>query len=135
MINYNQIELKFRELFGTALEGCELLEKGDIRGFGKQMYGSHEGLSHLYEVSCPELDFLVSFTRDKDYVAGARMMGGGFGGCTINFVDKAQAANFIKEAAQTYHQAFCLELKTYEVAISAGTGSVERVKKTLCVLS
>lgn len=103
------------------LSGCKLLEQGDIRGFGKKMYGSHEGLSVQYEVSCPELDFLVDYTKDMPYVVGARMMGGGFGGCTINLVAIEEKDTFISELTKAYRQQFGIELKTYEVAISDGT--------------
>lgn len=103
------------------LTGCELLAAGDIEGFGQKMYGSHQGLSQQYEVSCPELDFLVDFTKDKPFVVGARMMGGGFGGCTINLVAKENKEAFIKEAAQAYKQQFGIDLRAYEVAISQGT--------------
>ena len=106
------------------LSGCELLAAGDIEGFGQKMYGSHQGLSQQYEVSCPELDFLVGFTKDKPFVVGARMMGGGFGGCTINLVAKENKEAFIREAAQAYKQQFGIDLKAYEVAISQGTGKV-----------
>ena len=68
------------------LDGVDALEAGDIAQFGQLMYGSHEGLSHWYEVSCPELDILVDIARQQTGVLGARMMGGGFGGCTINLV-------------------------------------------------
>lgn len=103
------------------LSGCKLLEQGDIRGFGEKMYGSHEGLSVQYEVSCPELDFLVDYTKDMPYVVGARMMGGGFGGCTINLVAIEEKDTFISELTKGYRQQFGIELKTYEVAISDGT--------------
>ena len=68
------------------LEACAALEKGDYVTFGQKMNGSHEGLSKWYEVSCEELDFLAEIGHRTDGVLGARMMGGGFGGCTINLV-------------------------------------------------
>ncbi|GAB4030307.1 galactokinase [Spirosoma jeollabukense] len=68
------------------LDGVAALEVGDVAQFGQLMYGSHEGLSHWYEVSCLELDILVDIARQQTGVLGARMMGGGFGGCTINLV-------------------------------------------------
>lgn len=68
------------------LDGVAALEADDLETFGQLMYGSHEGLSHWYEVSCPELDTLVDIARQQPGVLGARMMGGGFGGCTINLV-------------------------------------------------
>ncbi|QDH78086.1 galactokinase [Echinicola soli] len=103
------------------LRGCELLEKGDIKGFGQQMYGSHDGLSEMYEVSCKELDFLADFAKSREDVAGARMMGGGFGGCTINLVAKASKETFEKEVAAAYKEAFDKSLKIYEVDVTDGT--------------
>lgn len=103
------------------LEGCNLLKQGDIEGFGALMYASHAGLSSMYEVSCEELDFLVSFTMDKNFVAGARMMGGGFGGCTINLVKTDQAETFMENISQAYEGKFGVPLKSYKVTISEGT--------------
>src|SRR5690606_10618043 len=67
---------------------CDALERGDIKALGKQMFETHDALQHEYEVSCPELDFLVQEVKGLEEVLGARMMGGGFGGCTINIVQK-----------------------------------------------
>ncbi len=112
------------------LSGCALLEEGDIAGFGKKMYGSHDGLSENYEVSCKELDFLVDYTRDKEYVVGARMMGGGFGGCTINLVAIDQKDTFIAGIREAYKEKFNIDMKTYEVAVKDGTGRVEVANAT-----
>ncbi|MFD2933502.1 galactokinase [Spirosoma flavum] len=76
------------------LDGVSALEVDDIITFGQLMYGSHEGLSHWYEVSCPELDILVEIARQQPGVLGARMMGGGFGGCTINLVREEALGDF-----------------------------------------
>lgn len=103
------------------LSGCALLESGDICGFGQKMYSSHDGLRNQYEVSCKELDFLVDFTRDKPYVVGSRMMGGGFGGCTINLVKREDKEVFIDHIRKAYKDKFDISLKTYEVAITDGT--------------
>jgi galactokinase len=103
------------------LSGCSLLEKGDIAGFGAKMYGSHEGLSMQYEVSCPELDFLVDFTKDKEYVIGSRMMGGGFGGCTINLVAADKKEELIENISSAYKSKFGRELQPYEVLITDGS--------------
>jgi galactokinase len=97
------------------------LENGDLRAFGKKMYETHEGLSKLYEVSCKELDFLVEEARKWDAVLGARMMGGGFGGCTINIVKKDTAAQFTEHLAKSYREAFSIDLATYPVKIKEGT--------------
>lgn len=84
------------------LDGVEALEANDIAAFGQLMYGSHEGLSHWYEVSCPELDILVDIARQQPGVLGARMMGGGFGGCTINLVQEDVLDDFRKLITKQY---------------------------------
>lgn len=104
------------------LSACELLEKGDITGFGKKMYASHDGLSGKYEVSCRELDFLVDFTRENPFVVGSRMMGGGFGGCTLNLLEVEKKEVFKETISKAYKEQFSLALKTYEVVITGGTG-------------
>ena len=71
-----------------TLNGAELLKESNFQEFGKLMYDSHNGLKNLYEVSCAELDFIVDYTKKLKYVVGSRMMGGGFGGCTINLIEK-----------------------------------------------
>ncbi len=106
------------------LSGCELLEAGNIPGFGEKMYGSHRGLSSLYEVSCPELDFLVDFTKDLEYVVGSRMMGGGFGGCTINLVETVRKDEFIEAVLKVYFEEFSIQAEIYEVSIIDGTKSL-----------
>src|SRR5690554_2081601 len=99
-----------------------MLETGDLEGFGTLMYGSHDGLSSKYEVSCPELDFLVDFTRERSEVLGARMMGGGFGGCTINLVRKDIKAEFEEAVTVAYESKFGRLPQIYEVNIVNGTG-------------
>jgi galactokinase len=107
------------------LDGCEDLLRFDLASFGKKMFATHDGLSKLYEVSCPEADALVTMVRDHTQVAGARMMGGGFGGCTINIVKKGYEAELINEVAAKYMKSFNRELKTYAVSIDDGTSLVE----------
>ncbi|GAB3549189.1 galactokinase [Spirosoma fluminis] len=84
------------------LEGVAALESGDVTAFGQLMYGSHEGLSHWYEVSCSELDILVDIARQQPGVLGARMMGGGFGGCTINLIREDALAHFTDLITKEY---------------------------------
>lgn len=105
-----------------VLKGCQDLSEGDLVAFGKKMYASHEGLSKKYAVSCDELDFLVGLTQDKESVLGARMMGGGFGGCTINLVKVDAIAKFEAEMKAAYQERFNVALVTYQVAIEDGTG-------------
>lgn len=103
------------------LAATEDLERGDIAAFGGRLYGSHEGLSKKYEVSCPELDFLVDQVRDRDGVIGARMMGGGFGGCTINLVREEAIDGLITWLTPIYRKAMGKELKAYMGQIENGT--------------
>lgn len=97
------------------------LDAGNLEAFGKKMYETHEGLSRLYEVSCKELDFLVDEAKKFKTVLGARMMGGGFGGCTINIVKKDAADEFISHLTSAYRNAFSIEMPSYKVMIRDGT--------------
>jgi galactokinase len=103
------------------LEGTKDLEKGDVAAFGKKMFATHDGLSNLYEVSCPELDILVDAVRNNSAVLGARMMGGGFGGCTINLVKTDKATELILELAKLYNEKAGKEMKAWKVNIEEGT--------------
>ena len=105
-------------------QACELLLIGDLEGFGEKMYATHDGLQYEYEVSCPELDFLVAQTRSNPDVAGARMMGGGFGGCTINLVRRAGADAFETAMKAAYHNEFSIDLPCYRVTITQGTSEL-----------
>lgn len=105
---------------------CKALENGDVATFGQKMYETHEGLSKDYEVSCPELDFLVEQSQNFETVVGARMMGGGFGGCTINLVKVDAVDKFIEKISFAYNQAFNIELQTYKVKISNGVEEIEK---------
>lgn len=88
------------------LAACDDLENNDMISFGKKMYQTHQGLSRLYEVSCNELDFLVDIVKDNTDVPGARMMGGGFGGCTINIVKDSAANKVISLVSESYENKF-----------------------------
>lgn len=107
-----------------VLDASNLLELNDIKGFGEKMYASHEGLSTLYEVSCPELDFLVDFTKPLSYVLGSRMMGGGFGGCTINLVENGQTEILQESISAAFSKKFNASPKFYLVTLEDGTGSL-----------
>jgi galactokinase len=103
---------------------CDLLNQGNLEAFGKKMYETHDGLQHEYEVSCPELDFLVDETRSNAHVIGARMMGGGFGGCTINLVRISSVNEFEENMIRAYKARFGIELPCYRVSITNGTEEV-----------
>jgi len=98
------------------------LENNNLKSFGARMFQTHDGLSRLYEVSCPELDFLVDEVKGIPAVIGARMMGGGFGGCTINLVEKSQVNAVIQQLKASYQKAFSIRLETYTVNVQEGTG-------------
>ncbi|MBP5381801.1 MAG: galactokinase [Bacteroidales bacterium] len=102
-----------------VLDVCDALERGDYETVGEMMYQTHFGLSRLYEVSCPELDFLARLARKME-VTGARVMGGGFGGCTINLVKDDLYESFVAAASEQYKETFGHELKVYDVVISDG---------------
>ena len=106
---------------GRVLDGVALLEKGDTAGFGQLMYLSHEGLSREYEVSCRELDVLADIARHHPGVLGARMMGGGFGGCTINLVHEADLPDFSRVITEEYRVQTGLETLLYICRIEDGT--------------
>ena len=97
------------------------LAKGDMQAFGKKMFETHEGLSKLYEVSCPELDFLVNELAHNENVLGARMMGGGFGGCTINIIKKTAVEEITQALTTKYDQVMHKELSHYITSIEDGT--------------
>jgi galactokinase len=98
------------------------LRNGSLQAFGEKMFQTHEGLSRLYEVSCKELDFLVSEAKKFQGVVGSRMMGGGFGGCTINLVKNAVADAFIAHLAGEYKREFGIDMEAYQVKVVDGAG-------------
>jgi len=107
-------------------DGCDDLKRDDFESFGKRMFETHHGLQHLYEVSCHELDILVDLVRDNDAVLGARMMGGGFGGCTINLVKASEVDRVVKEVSEAYTQKTHKKTQAYIANISAGTARLNR---------
>lgn len=106
------------------LTACEDLERGDMKAFGEKMFQTHHGLSKLYEVSCPELDFLVSQVRGNDAVLGARMMGGGFGGCTINLVKEEAVERLIADMSARYLDHTGKLMPAYVIQIGNGTSII-----------
>ncbi len=106
------------------LKACEDLQRGDIHAMGKKMFETHDGLSKMYEVSCEELDYLVDFVRKNDSVIGARMMGGGFGGCTINLVKEQTVEGLIQEVSAKYLEHNGRKISAYVVSISDGTHTI-----------
>lgn len=106
------------------LSACEALQRGDLKTLGQKMYGSHDGLSKEYEVSSKELDFLVDAVRGNKDVLGARMMGGGFGGCTINIVKEEAIDGLVQALQPKYKEAMNLDLAAYVAVIEDGSSQV-----------
>jgi galactokinase len=121
---YNCCKYVIEEIARTK-KAVQLLAENDLKAFGKLMYATHEGLSKLYEVSCPELDFLVAYAAATNYVVGSRLMGGGFGGCSINIVPKETAASFIEAVSTAYFQQFAIQPEAYILEISNGVERLE----------
>ena len=107
-----------------VLDVCDALERGDYVTVGDRMFGTHYGMSKEYEVSCDELDFLNDIAR-RCGVTGSRVMGGGFGGCTINIVKEELYDDFISTARNEFLNKFGHQPKTYDVVISDGARRLE----------
>ncbi|MBN2522745.1 MAG: galactokinase [Bacteroidales bacterium] len=105
-------------------KACKALLKNDFSTFGKLMYETHAGLSKEYMVSCIELDTLVDIAKKSPDISGARMMGGGFGGCTINLVKKGKAEKFISLVNEEYKKTIGSTIQIYRVKTSDGAGKL-----------
>ena len=106
-------------------KAAEYLKANDLLEFGKLMYKTHKGLSELYEVSCGELDYLVMEAKMQYDVIGSRMMGGGFGGCTINLIAKNNRENVVNSIVTSYQRLYNIEPEVYLVETSNGTHEIQ----------
>ncbi len=97
--NYNKALYIVQENLRT-IKAAQAIKQNNLETLGNLIYQSHEGLSNLYKVSCNELDFLVEQTKNNPKILGARMMGGGFGGCTINLIEKSETTSFTEEISK-----------------------------------
>lgn len=111
-----------------VLAVCDALNAGDYETVGRKMYETHAGLSKDYEVSCEELDFLNDVAKELG-VTGSRIMGGGFGGCTINLLPNDLHGKFVKEVTARFNEKYGHEPKIYDVVISDGARLVEESPK------
>ncbi len=107
-----------------VLDVCDALNRGDYDTVGKCMYGTHDGMSRLYEVSCEELDFLNDVAKECG-VTGSRIMGGGFGGCTVNLVKDELYDSFIETAKTRFNEKYGHEPMIYPVIVSDGARRYE----------
>lgn len=108
-----------------VLNAAATLRSGDFAGFGKTLAESHKSLRDFYEVSCPELDLMVELASRQKGIYGARMTGGGFGGCTINLVDTTHADTFRREISDAYEESTGLYPQTYACSAAGGAGPID----------
>lgn len=120
---YKRCSYVVREIERTR-QASDLLTNDQVEAFGQLMYETHNGLSNDYEVSCPELDFLVAEAM-KNKVTGSRVMGGGFGGCTINLIRKDEVEQTVKAITSAYRQEFGIDADVLEVKASNGTYAID----------
>lgn len=106
-----------------VLMAVKAIKGKSFKEFGNLMYESHDGLQNLYDVSCKELDFLVDYSKGKNYVLGSRMMGGGFGGCTINLIHQDYVDNYIADISKGYIKEFKTKLTAIKVSIGDGVSN------------
>ena len=107
-----------------VLAACDDLLRDDVASFGGRMFESHAGLRDDYEVSCTELDVLVDAAMSAPGVLGSRMMGAGFGGCTITLVEETRIDEFVEAARRLYHTKIGRDIKVYITSIESGTTKV-----------
>lgn len=117
---FKRVHFVVKEI-NRVIKACEALDKGNIELLGQLLFETHYGLSQEYEVSCAELDMLVDTAKADDSIIGSRLMGGGFGGCTINLIKKGQENAVKRKYSNLYLDTFGIELKFYDVKISNGT--------------
>lgn len=117
---FDRVHFVVKEI-NRVIKACEALDQGNIELLGELLFETHYGLSKEYEVSCEELDMLVDTAKEDDAIIGSRLMGGGFGGCTINLVKKGNENEVKRKFSKLYLDTFGIELKFYDVKISNGT--------------
>lgn len=115
------------EEIARTQKGAALLKENNIKAFGELMYKTHAGLSELYDVSCEELDFLVDCAKVYAEIPGSRMMGGGFGGCTINLIQKDKIESITANITKLFKEKYGIDTEVYVMQLSDGTHTVEDV--------
>ena len=134
-VSFNMLEEFKEEIGAIGFKRCQYvleenervqetekaLRDGNLQTIGKLMYASHRGLQHQYEVSCPELDFFVDFSEEKPFIYGSRMMGGGFGGCTINLIEADKIDAYFEEVKKVYQEKFNIIPTAITVVPDEGT--------------
>jgi galactokinase len=110
-----------------VLLSVEALKQNDLEQLGATLFQSHEGMRHQYQITCEELDFLVEEALRSNLVIGSRMMGGGFGGCTINLIKKGEALKFFEQVRKAYFNKFNMECTAIPVRIGPGARLIETI--------
>jgi len=123
---YNRCRYVIEEI-NRLLAACIDLQQNDIHAFGKKMFATHKGLSKMYEVSCNELDIMVDLVKHNKSVIGARMMGGGFGGCTINIVKEDAVEELIYDTREQYREKTGMNLNAYIASIEGGANIIRKI--------
>jgi galactokinase len=123
--NYQKALYVIQEIDRTQ-KAAKAIEENDLKTLGALIYASHNGLQHQYKVSCNELDFLVDQAKKNNNVLGARMMGGGFGGCTINLIARSEVKAFSETVSKAYKNKFNKECAVYFIELSDGTHLVKQ---------
>lgn len=121
--NYQKALYVIQEIERTV-KASKAIEEGNLKALGKLLFASHDGLHNQYKVSCEELDFLVTQAKLNGHILGARMMGGGFGGCTINLIQKTETESFKSFVSEAYKNKFNKACSIYHVKLSNGTGLI-----------
>ena len=101
------------------------LQQGNATRAGQLLYEAHAGMQSLYEITCPEVDALVALAKNSQQVLGARMMGGGFGGCVLHIIKQESTAQYTEQACQAYYQQYKITPAVYEVTLGSGVSLVE----------
>lgn len=114
------------EEYDRVMQAKQALVENDMAKLGQLLYATHEGLSRLYEVSTKELDLLVSLTKSYPEIMGARMMGGGFGGCTLNIVKREKSQQVITEISAAYKRKTGIEAEVYFIKVNDGVSRVNQ---------
>ena len=117
---YNRCKYIVEEIKRVQLASVDI-QQNALHAFGKKMFETHEGLSKLYQVSCEELDYLVTLVQQYPEVLGARMMGGGFGGCSINIIQNSLISTITERVSVGYRKKFNIDIEAYVVEIKNGT--------------
>lgn len=108
-------------------KAAQMIKENNLTAFGNLLFEAHDGAQNQFKISCPELDFLVTLAKEDSNVIGARMMGGGFGGCTINIIAKNAVTSFTKKASEVYLKKFRIECSIYFIKLSKGTHLMYRI--------